>query len=100
MSIKRLWMQKYKLETSKRFDKDYEKLSKKDKDLTLSLIDKLLKGEILDLKYKDHSLKGNLKDYRDCHIKPDLVLIYKIDKVVSVLGCLRVGSHQDIFKKY
>ena len=32
----------------------------------------------LDAKYNDHSLKGNWKDFRDCHIRPDLVLIYRL----------------------
>lgn len=36
----------------------------------------LLSGKKLDLKYRDHQLKGGMKDYRECHIKPDLLLIY------------------------
>ncbi|MBM3467648.1 MAG: type II toxin-antitoxin system YafQ family toxin [Alphaproteobacteria bacterium] len=43
----------------------------------------------------DHSLNGNLKDFRDCHIKPDLVLIYrKIDD--NVLELVRLGSHSEL----
>lgn len=91
-------MAKYDLETSSKFDKDFKKLNKKDQDLTISVIDRLLDGEKLEPKFKDHSLSGDLKDLRDCHIKPDLVLIYKIDDIVSVLACLRVGSHSKIFK--
>lgn len=43
----------------------------------------------------DHSLNGNLKDFRDCHIKPDLVLIYrKINN--NVLELVRLGSHSEL----
>ena len=43
----------------------------------------------------DHSLTGNLKDCRDCHIKPDLVLIYrKIND--NTLELVRLGSHSEL----
>ncbi|MDO7253952.1 type II toxin-antitoxin system YafQ family toxin, partial [Helicobacter cappadocius] len=48
-------------------------------------------------KYKDHKLKGEYKDFRECHIKPDLLLIYKIDKEVLILACIAIGSHSDLF---
>lgn len=41
------------------------------------MIEKLANGEKLDIKFKDHALKGDYLGYRDCHIKADLVLIYK-----------------------
>jgi mRNA interferase YafQ len=46
-------------------------------------------------KYRDHALTGEWKDYRDCHIKPDLVLIYrKPDE--EVLQLVRLGSHSEL----
>ena len=46
-------------------------------------------------RYRDHALTGDWKDHRDCHIKPDLVLIYrKPDDAVSQL--VRVGSHSEL----
>ena len=46
-------------------------------------------------KYCDHELKGNLKDYRECHIKPDLLLIYEPnDKVIQLV---RIGSHSELY---
>ena len=51
------------------------------------------------LKYKDHALSGNYKNYRECHIKPDLLLIYKIEKSELILYAVHIGSHSDLFKK-
>jgi mRNA interferase YafQ len=66
----------YKIVTTKRFDKDYAKLSPSDRNLAKQIINRLANDEVLEQKYKDHPLKGELKGFRDCHIKPDLVLIY------------------------
>ena len=52
--------------------------------------------EELAAKYKDHSLSGNWADHRECHIKPDLLLIYrKHDE--QVLQLVRMGSHAALF---
>lgn len=45
-------------------------------------------------RYKDHQLTGNLKDFRDCHIKPDLVLLYR--KTDDALELVRLGSHSEL----
>ena len=52
---------------------------------------------VLPEKYKDHKLSGNYAGYRECHIEPDWLLIYKIydDKLILVLTC--TGSHSDLF---
>lgn len=47
-------------------------------------------------KYQDHALTGNWKGFRDCHIKPDLVLIY-FKKDDDFLQLVRLGSHAEIF---
>ena len=46
-------------------------------------------------KYKDHALTGNYKGFRDCHIKPDLVLIYRINS--DILELVRLNSHSEVF---
>ncbi|ETD68705.1 translation repressor RelE [Pelistega indica] len=46
-------------------------------------------------KYKDHPLKGQFKDFRDCHVKPDLVLIYKVEGDTVVL--YRLNTHSELF---
>jgi len=56
----------------------------------------LVQDESLEVKYKDHALTGNWKDHRDCHIKPDLVLIYRIVENENVLRLTRLGSHSEL----
>ncbi|CAG9469722.1 type II toxin-antitoxin system mRNA interferase toxin, RelE/StbE family [Campylobacter upsaliensis] len=48
-------------------------------------------------KYKDHTLKSNLKTFRECHIKPDLLLIYQKLEKELILHCINVGKHSEIF---
>ena len=55
-----------------------------------SIIERLANDELIEACYCDHALSGNWKDYRDCHIKPDLVLIYQKTK----LKIIRLGSHR------
>ncbi|WP_156956469.1 type II toxin-antitoxin system YafQ family toxin [Stenoxybacter acetivorans] len=49
-------------------------------------------------KYRDHQLTGNLKDYRECHVKPDLLLVYA--KRGNELHLARLGTHSELFKSY
>ena len=55
---------------------------------------RLLNDEELPEKYRDHQLTGELKEFRDCHIKPDLVLIYR--KYDDVLQLVRLGTHSEL----
>ncbi|MDR0579775.1 MAG: type II toxin-antitoxin system YafQ family toxin [Campylobacteraceae bacterium] len=91
-------MASYVISTSKAFDKAYAKLQNKDKNLTDIVINKLANNEPLGAKYKDHALKGKMADFRDCHIKPDLVLIYTKDKDLLILTAVRIGTHSELFK--
>lgn len=81
------------------FKRDYKKIKKQNKELNKlrMLIEKLVSGERLEPKYKDHQLTGELKGYRDCHIEPDWLLIYK--KTTDNLILERTGSHSELFKK-
>ena len=74
-------------------------LSAEEREETKEVIRKLAKGETLDEKYHDHQLLGKLKDFRDCHIRPDLVLIYRIKENVLELYVYRIGSHSKLYKK-
>lgn len=62
------------------------------------MVEKLSNGEILPAKYNNHQLKGKYKDYYDCHILPDLVLIYKIEKEKLTLLLLDLETHSNLFK--
>lgn len=55
-----------------------------------------MKGEELPDKNKDHQLKGEMKDFRECHIEPDWLLIYRIEEEELVLCATATGSHADL----
>lgn len=59
-------------------------------------MEKLANDEKLEVKYKDHALVGNFTGYRDCHLEPDLVLIYKKIDDELIIYCLNIGSHVKI----
>jgi mRNA interferase YafQ len=62
----------------------------------LSVLTLLATGEPLPEKYKDHPLKNDLKGIRDCHVRPDLVLLYTTtDKTIELI---RLGSHSELFR--
>lgn len=85
---------------SNRFKKDLKVAIKRKLDLDELdyVVTKLANQEALDDKYKDHSLSGSYKDFRECHIKPDWLLIYCIDDEELELFLLRTGTHADLFK--
>ena len=88
------------IKRTKRFKRDYKREQmgrhKRDLDKTLIAAVKLLvKNSPLPKKYYDHPLTGNWKDHRDCHIKPDLVLIYCLPDDAT-LELTRLGSHSEL----
>ena len=89
---------KYKFDYTTQFKKDYRKLMNQcvlnEVDI---VIEKLLTGKPLEKKCNDHALSGSYKGCRDCHIRPDLVLIYKKDNDILVLTALRIGTHSELF---
>lgn len=80
------------------FKKDYKRLNRSGKhemqDLQ-DIVEKLANGLPFDQKHHDHALTGNLNDCRECHIKPDWLLIYRIVGIELIL--VRTGSHSDLF---
>jgi len=61
------------------------------------MLDLLIEEKPLDSKHSDHELKGNYAGFRECHIQPDWLLIYAIDKGNLILTATRTGSHSDLF---
>ena len=90
---------KYKIKTTKRFEKDLKIMVKRGYKIELlkEVIDKLANGIELEAKYKNHNLVGNWNGYKECHITPDWLLIYLIEDDVLVLTLTRTGSHSDLF---
>lgn len=64
-------------------------------DLLQTVLGLLLAETALPEANRDHPLKGKWKGFRDCHLKPDLVLIYR--KTATEIELVRIGSHSDIF---
>lgn len=89
-----------KVVTTNRFEKDYKFMQKRGKNIELldDIMRKLTQEEFLDRKYKGHTLKGDYKDRRECHIQPDWLLIYKIDAKDKTIIFERTGSHADLFE--
>lgn len=89
-----------KINISNTFKKDLKKF--KNSPSIIAELDKVLKMLIdekkLPEKYKDHPLSGNWKNSRDCHLKPDVLLIYRVDKKIKLLILERIGSHAELFK--
>ena len=86
------------LKPTTKFKKDYKRMKKQGKDMSLlgEVIDLLLNEIVLDEKYHDHPLSGNYVGFRECHILPDWLLIYAIDKDQLILTASRTGSHSDL----
>lgn len=90
---------KYSIIKTSQFKKDYKLAKKRCKDLTFlkTAIILLANDEQLPLSFKDHALSGNYKGYRECHIEPDWLLIYKKTDSELLLTLFRTGSHSDLF---
>jgi mRNA interferase YafQ len=88
-----------KLERTGRFKRDYKRELKGDPDLAAALAAVLVllaTDAPLPARLFDHSLAGEWKGFRDCHVRPDLVLIYrKLGE--DVLSLARLGSHSELF---
>lgn len=81
-----------KIQATKQFSKDLKKQG-----FCQELVDALYfltNGEKLPVKFSDHQLKGELKKYRECHIKPDLLLIYCIED--DTLKLIAMDSHANL----
>lgn len=59
----------------------------------------LASGNQMPERYKDHQLQGNLKDFRECHIEPDWLLMYQVFKNELILTATATGTHTDLFKR-
>ncbi len=89
-----------KIVASNQFKKDLKIAIKRKLDIKElnKVIMKLSMKEKLDNKYKDHGLKGAFSSFRECHIKPDWLLIYRIESNRLELFLFRTGSHSDLYK--
>ena len=93
MSLQVVW--------TSRFKKDYKIALKRN--LNIDLLDNTIRmlatGKTLPDEYNDHQLTGSLKNYRECHIQSDWLLMYRIERDILVLSLQRTGTHADLFGK-
>ena len=90
---------KYIVKTTTQFRKDYKAAEKSGKNMKLleEVITKLALGIPLPEKNRDHALSGAWSSYRECHISPDWLLIYKQQNDILVLTLARIGTHSKLF---
>lgn len=92
----------YKIVASNKFLKDLKLLKRRslnDFALLETIVGKLAeKGHLgLDKKYQVHKLSGNYKGYWECHVKPDLLLIWDEKETLKLIELVRTGTHSDLF---
>ena len=90
----------YELKYTKTFRRSYKRAKKRGLDVPLlgEVVEMLRCGKELPEKYADHWLTGDYSKCRECHIKPDWLLIYRIDGDVLVLTLMDTGTHADLFR--
>lgn len=88
-----------KIRYSSRFKKDFKAIVKRGYDVKLleEVLNLLIQEKALPQKYLDHPLTGNYAGHRECHITPDWLLVYKIEKDILILSLTRTGTHSDLF---
>ena len=91
----------YQIYYTNRMKKDIRRAQKSGRDISklTEVLNLLQTGEPLPEKYDDHNLKGNLKDFRECHIEPDWLLMYQIFEDELILSATATGSHSYLFGK-
>jgi mRNA interferase YafQ len=87
-----------RVRTSPRCKRDLKRLSKRGKDIDRfeAVVETIRVGRPLAARHRDHALSGDLEGFRDCHVEPDWVLIYRVDAEVVYL--FRTGTHADLFE--
>ena len=90
-----------KLVPTSQFKKDYKKAKKRglNMDELQAVLDKLCAEEPLEERHRDPALAGDYIGFRECHIRPDWLLIYAIDQGKLILTATRTGTHSDLFDK-
>ena len=94
-------MTKYTIKSTKLFRKELKQAQKRGYKINEleTVVSMLADGVTLPERYLDHALTGNYKGFRECHINPDWLLIYKIHNDILVLTLSRTGTNSDLFKK-
>ena len=89
----------YQVIYTRRMRRDIRRVQRRGKDISklILVLDLLSRGETLPEIYRDHQLKGDLEDLRECHIESNWLLVYRIDEGELILLATATGTHADIF---
>lgn len=89
----------YTLVFTTRMKRDLKLIRKRGKDISKleNVLDILLSGQDLPKQYKDHQLKGEMREFRECHIEPDWLLVYRKEDKEFILYATATGTHADLF---
>lgn len=89
----------YSILASAKFKKDLKLAIKRGYNISLldEIVGKLVVGEKLPVKNKDHALSGDYIGCRECHIAPDWLLVYELVNDELILYLTRTGTHSDLF---
>jgi len=90
---------KYKTITTRQYKKSYKKMRNnkklvKDVEHVISILES---GESLPRRYRDHRLSGDMRQYRELHVRPDVLLVYEKHEEVLIIFLITISSHSDIF---
>jgi mRNA interferase YafQ len=88
------------IELTSKMKRDVKRMQKRGKDMSKlgEAFRLLVSRQVLPSQFKDHQLKGEMKDYRECHIEGDWLLIYQIFEDKLILLASGTGSHSDLFE--
>lgn len=86
-----------RLRSTKRFERDLRRAKRRGKNLDLlwAAVERLVRGKRLDRKYRPHTLSGDWALFRECHVEPDWLLIWRETEDELIL--VRTGTHADLF---
>ena len=89
----------YTIKYTTRMRTDIQRVQRRGKDIKklFAVLEMLKTGDPLPEKYRDHQLKGDLEDLRECHIENNWLLVYRIDEGELVLLATATGTHANIF---
>ena len=92
---------RYQIVRTKRFKTAYKRVSQLPgfkEEVFIAVVETLASGQKLDKKCNDHRLTGNLRDFRECHLAPDILLLYQLDDGLLILTLVSVGNHAQLFR--
>ena len=90
---------KYGITYTAKFKRDYKRVKKRGFNIPelRAVVTMLAEGTTLPESYRDHALIGVYRNARECHIRPDWLLIFSISNERLILELMRTGSHSDLF---